>query len=71
MKYKLIHKEKTADSDIFNDFTKVVPVYTHGFNNALGTEAKEISLCAINSIIQRYGNSAEYLQVVEYNDIKF
>lgn len=71
MKYKLIHKEQTKDSYIFNDFTKVLLVCTNGFNNTFGAEAEEISLCALNSIIQRYGNSAEYLQVFEYNDIKF
>ncbi|AXH53470.1 hypothetical protein ACEE25_07190 [Clostridium perfringens] len=71
MKYKLNHKEQTSDAYIFNDFTNVLIVCTQGFNDAFGIEAKEISLCAINSIIQRYGNSAEYLQVFEYNGIKF
>ena len=32
---------------------------------------KWMTYCAINSIIQRYGNSAEYLQVLEYDDIEF
>ncbi|WP_434799219.1 hypothetical protein [Terrisporobacter vanillatitrophus] len=71
MKYKLFHKEQDPDACIFNDFTKALIVYTNGFKNAFGTEAEEISFCALNSIIQRYGNSAEYLQVFEYNGIKF
>lgn len=71
MNYKLFHKEQDQDACIFNDFTKALIVYTNGFKNAFGTEAEEISFYALDSIIQRYGNSAEYLQVFEYNGIKF
>lgn len=71
MKYQLFHKEQTSDASIFNDFTKVLLVCTNDFNNSFGIESEEISLRALNSITQRYGNSAEYLQVFEYNGIKF
>lgn len=42
----------------------------NGFNNAFGTEAEEISLCPLNSIVKRLV-IAEYLQVFKYNGIKF
>lgn len=70
LEHKLIHKEQ-SDNGMLNDFTNVLIVYTNGFNNTFGIESREISICALNSIIQRYGNSAEYLQVFEYNGIEF
>lgn len=42
----------------------------NGFNNAFGTEAEEISLCALNSIVKRLvivQNIYKYLSIMALN----
>ncbi|AQS08311.1 hypothetical protein CLOBY_03830 [Clostridium saccharobutylicum] len=54
------------------DFTSVQSIQpTYGFSNTFGEEYTELSILAIKMIIERYGNSAEYLQIFKYNGIEF
>ena len=66
LKGKLIHKEESDSGCEKYDFSKVSVICTHGFNNVFGDEAGKISLSALESIITKYGHSAEYFQVFEY-----
>ena len=48
------------------DFTKATPYMTNGFKHRFGEEAEELILQSVKTVMEKYSDNADYLQVLQY-----
>ena len=53
------------------NFLNTEKYMTKGFKNRFGDEAEELIAQSIETIVERYQNNADYLQVLYYDNTKY